>query len=45
MKASDSKLMKAVEQAVQNGKWFLIENVGEELDPSLEPILQKQVDK
>jgi dynein heavy chain len=45
LKASDSKLMKAVEQAVQNGKWFLIENVGEELDPSLEPILQKQVDK
>jgi dynein heavy chain len=37
--------MKMLERAVQNGKWFLIENIGEELDPSLEPILLKQVDK
>lgn len=31
--------------AIQFGKWFLIENVGEELDPALEPILLKQIDK
>jgi dynein heavy chain, axonemal len=41
VKASDSKLMKVLERAVQNGKWFLCENVGEDLDPSLEPILLK----
>lgn len=45
VKASDPKLLKILERCVQNGKWFLCENVGEELDPSLEPILLKQVDK
>ena len=37
--------MKQLEQAIQTGEWFLVENVSEELDPSLEPILQKQIDK
>ena len=37
--------MKKLERCIQNGKWFLIENVNEELDPSLEPILLKQVAK
>ena len=45
MKMSDPSLMKALELAIQNGEWFLVENVGEELDPSLEPVLQKQIDK
>jgi dynein heavy chain len=45
LKASDPRLMKLLERAVTSGKWFLIENIGEELDPSLEPILLKQVDK
>ena len=45
MKTSDPSLMKQLELAIQNGDWFLVENVGEELDPSLEPILQRQVDK
>lgn len=31
--------------AIQSGDWFLVENVGEELDPVLEPILSKQIDK
>jgi len=44
-KASDSSLMKALELCIQNGEWFLVENVSEELDPSLEAILQKQIDK
>jgi len=42
---SDPALMKNLEQAIQLGEWFLVENVAEELDPSLEPILQKQIDK
>jgi dynein heavy chain len=37
--------MKALERAISSGNWFLVENVSEELDPSLEPILLKQVDK
>ena len=44
-KASDPSLMKTLELSIQNGEWFLVENVGEELDPSLEAILQKQIDK
>ncbi len=37
--------MKVLELAIQNGKWFLLENVGQELDKSLEPILLQQVVK
>jgi len=33
--SEDTKLMKTLELAVQNGKWFLLENVGKELDKSL----------
>lgn len=45
LKMSDPQLMKQLELSIQHGEWFLVENVGEELDPSLEPILQKQIDK
>lgn len=45
VKASDPNLMKTLELSIQHGEWFLVENVGEELDPSLEPILLKQIDK
>jgi dynein heavy chain len=31
-----------LELAIQFGKWVLLENVGEELDPALEPILLQQ---
>jgi len=44
-KLSDGNLLRNLELGVQFGKWVLIENVGEELDPALEPILLKQVDK
>lgn len=44
-KMSDPTLLRNLELAIQFGKWFLIENVGEELDPALEPILLKQIDK
>jgi len=44
-KTSDANLLRNLELGVQFGKWVLIENVGEELDPALEPILLKQVDK
>ena len=32
--------MRTLELAIQFGKWVLLENVGQSLDPSLEPILQ-----
>ncbi len=44
-KMSDGQLLRNLELGIQFGKWVLIENVGEELDPALEPILLKQVDK
>ena len=37
--------MRALESAVQFGQPVLLENVGEELDPSLEPLLLQQVFK
>lgn len=39
LKITDPNLMRTLELAIQFGKWVLLENVGKELDPSLEPIL------
>ena len=39
LKPSESNLIRSLELAIQFGKWVLLENVGEELDPALEPIL------
>lgn len=41
IKISDLNLMRTLELAIQFGKWVLLENVGKELDPSLEPILNQ----
>ena len=41
----DTRLMKTLELAIQNGKWFLLENIGTSLDQALEPILLQQVVK
>ena len=45
LKINDTNLMRTLELAIQFGKWVLLENVGRELDPSLEPILNQQVVK
>lgn len=45
LKMSDPTLLRQLELGITFGRWFLIENVSEELDPALEPILLKQVDK
>ena len=41
-KQSESNLLRNLELAIQFGKWVLLENVGESLDPALEPILLQQ---
>lgn len=42
IKLSDGDYLRTLENAIQFGKPVLLENVGEELDPSLSPILLKQ---
>ncbi|NXP46066.1 DYH7 protein, partial [Heliornis fulica] len=45
IKDSDTDYMRTVENCIQFGTPLLLENVGEELDPSLEPLLLKQTFK
>lgn len=42
-KLADKDLMRTIESAIRFGKAVLIENVGTELDPALDPVLLKQV--
>jgi dynein heavy chain len=37
-KATDNPIIKQLETAIDIGKWVLLENVGEKIDPTLEPI-------
>lgn len=43
MKLSDGNYLKLLEAAIRMGNPVLIENVGEELDPAIEPLLQKSI--
>ena len=43
IKLSDKDFLRSLENAVRFGKPCLLENVGTELDPALEPILLRQV--
>jgi dynein heavy chain len=45
IKLTDTDMMRKLENAIQFGTPLLLENVGEELDPSLEPILLRSVFK
>ncbi|OWK63542.1 Dynein heavy chain 7, axonemal [Lonchura striata] len=45
IKITDTDYMRTVENCIQFGTPLLLENVGEELDPSLEPLLLKQTFK
>ena len=39
-KATDNNILRSIETAIDLGKWVLVENVGERLDPTLENVLQ-----
>ncbi|CAE7688464.1 DNAH7, partial [Symbiodinium pilosum] len=41
-KMSESNFLRTLELGIQFGKWILLENIGLNLDPALEPILQQQ---
>lgn len=43
IKLSDRDFLRSLENAIRFGKPCLLENVGEELDPALEPVLLQQV--
>ncbi len=45
IKLTDSDYMRTLENCVTFGNPLVLENVGEELDPSLEPLLLKQTFK
>ena len=45
IKLTDGDYLRTLENAIQFGLPVLLENIGEELDPSLEPLLLKQIFK
>lgn len=45
IKLTDADYMRTLENSITFGNPVLLENVGEELDPSLEPLLLKQTFK
>ena len=45
LKLTDSTLLRTLENSIRIGNPVILEDIGEEIDPALEPILQKQVFK
>jgi len=45
VKGNDATILRTIENAIRLGSPVILEDVGEELDPSLEPVLQKQIFK
>ena len=43
VKFSDGNYLKILESSIRLGNPVMIENVGEEMDPAIEPLLQKQI--
>eukprot|EP00933_Yihiella_yeosuensis_P041142 TRINITY_DN35573_c0_g1_i1.p1 TRINITY_DN35573_c0_g1~~TRINITY_DN35573_c0_g1_i1.p1 ORF type:complete len:1671 (-),score=457.77 TRINITY_DN35573_c0_g1_i1:233-5206(-) len=41
-KLSEKNFLRTLELGIQFGKWILLENIGLNLDPALEPVLQQQ---
>ena len=45
IKLTDTGYLRTVEKSIQNGIPVLLDNIGEELDPALEPVLLRQTFK
>jgi dynein heavy chain, axonemal len=45
VKSTDSNFTRSLENAIQFGYPVLLENIGEDLEPSLEPLLLKSIFK
>jgi len=45
VKGNDATILRTLENAIRLGSPVILEDVGEELDPALEPVLQKQIYK
>eukprot|EP00003_Mantamonas_plastica_P025987 TRINITY_DN5190_c0_g1_i1.p1 TRINITY_DN5190_c0_g1~~TRINITY_DN5190_c0_g1_i1.p1 ORF type:complete len:1587 (-),score=644.35 TRINITY_DN5190_c0_g1_i1:21-4370(-) len=45
LKPTDDNILRTLESCVRNGKPVLLEDVGQELDPALEPLLNQEVIK
>jgi len=43
LKFTDGNYLKFLEAGIRNGNPILIENIAEEMDPAIEPLLQKQI--
>jgi dynein heavy chain len=43
LKFTDSSYLKILEQGIRMGFPVMMENIGEETDPAIEPLLQKQI--
>ncbi|KAI5075577.1 hypothetical protein GOP47_0009653 [Adiantum capillus-veneris] len=43
VKLSDSNLLRTIESSIRIGNPVLLEDIGDNLDPALEPVLQKQI--
>lgn len=43
VKSEDPSLFRVLEQAIRLGESILIENIGESLDPALDPIIKKEI--
>lgn len=43
VRLSDANLLRILESSIRLGNPVLLEDIGDSLDPALEPILQKQV--
>jgi dynein heavy chain len=43
VKLTDKNMLRAMENAVRFGRWVLLENIAEEIDPAVEPLLVRQI--
>ena len=45
LKVTEANFLRSIEKGISFGQWVLLESIGDEIEPSLEPILQKNIKK